>query len=273
MGDLDVDTQVEGSNGGYRARLSEEWEIWGPCGGYVAAIALRAAAAEATLDRPASFACQYLAPGAFDAVDLEVVRIGATKRSESIRVSMTQRGRPILESLVRFTETSNGLRHDATSPPDVPDPGTLKTWEEIGFRPPYPFWNNLEACAIDWHDDWLKRPPGDPVYRQWYRFRPTPIFDDPILDAARLLIVLDIGPWPAATAASTGRMEFIAPSLDLAVRFHRSAPDSDWLFGDAIAPIAEDGLVSGSARVWSRDGRLLASGEQHMLCRPNPAEG
>ena len=43
MGDFDIDTRVEGSGGRYRANISREWEIWGPNGGYVAAIALRAA--------------------------------------------------------------------------------------------------------------------------------------------------------------------------------------------------------------------------------------
>ena len=41
MGDLAIDTAVEGSDGRYRARLSRDWEIWGPNGGYLAAIALR----------------------------------------------------------------------------------------------------------------------------------------------------------------------------------------------------------------------------------------
>lgn len=270
MGDLGADTTVEGRAGRYRGRLSPEWEIWGPCGGYVAAMALRAAAAEARLARPATFACHYLGVGEFDEVDIDVATLASSKRAESVRVSMTQRGRPLLEALVRFVVPSNGLVHDATRPPDVPDPDTLKSWEDHGFKPKYPFWNNLEARPFEWFDDWERRPAGDPVYRQWYRFRPTATFDEPVVDAARLLIVLDIMPWPAATMASTGRMEFIAPSLDLAVRFHRAASDSEWLFAEGEAPVAEDGLITGSARVWSRDGRLLASGEQQMLCRPNP---
>ena len=39
-------------------------------GGYVAAIALRAAAAESRFDRPATFYCQYLGQGAFAPVDI-----------------------------------------------------------------------------------------------------------------------------------------------------------------------------------------------------------
>ncbi len=42
MGDLARDTAVQGGAGSYGAVLSRDWEIWGPMGGYVAAVALRA---------------------------------------------------------------------------------------------------------------------------------------------------------------------------------------------------------------------------------------
>ena len=45
MGDLDRDTAVVGDGGRYTATLSDDWEIWGPNGGYIAAILLRAAGA------------------------------------------------------------------------------------------------------------------------------------------------------------------------------------------------------------------------------------
>ena len=47
MGDVEIDTAPEPvGDGRYRAGCMGDWEIWGPCGGYVAAIALRAAGAE-----------------------------------------------------------------------------------------------------------------------------------------------------------------------------------------------------------------------------------
>ena len=46
MGDLAADTAVEPlGDGRYRASVSRDWEIWGPMGGYIASIALRAAGA------------------------------------------------------------------------------------------------------------------------------------------------------------------------------------------------------------------------------------
>ena len=71
MGDIEEQTAVEPvGEGRYTADVHRDWEIWGPCGGYVAAIALRAAGAESPLARPASFFCHYLSVAAFEPVDL-----------------------------------------------------------------------------------------------------------------------------------------------------------------------------------------------------------
>jgi len=53
--DLELATRVEGGRGSYRAVLSRQWGIWGPNGGYLAAIALRAAGREAAIPQPRSF--------------------------------------------------------------------------------------------------------------------------------------------------------------------------------------------------------------------------
>ena len=69
MGDLAVDTAVTRTGEGrYTASLSADWEIWGPMGGYIASVALRAAGAESPFARPASFFCQYLGVAGFDTV-------------------------------------------------------------------------------------------------------------------------------------------------------------------------------------------------------------
>src|SRR5205823_4892878 len=83
MGNLAADTAVSGADGRYQATLSPDWEIWGPNGGYVASIALRAAGAHSAFDRPATFSCHYLAVARFDAVDLDVRTLRRTKRAES----------------------------------------------------------------------------------------------------------------------------------------------------------------------------------------------
>src|ERR687888_1917347 len=60
--DLGADTAVSGSAGRYSATLHEGWDIWGPQGGYVAGVALRAAGELTSFRRPASFSCHFLRP-------------------------------------------------------------------------------------------------------------------------------------------------------------------------------------------------------------------
>ena len=273
MGDLAQDTALEGGHGRYRVRLSREWEIWGPNGGYLAAIALRAAGAETALRRPASFACHYLSVAAFDVAELHVVTLRATKRAAALRVSMTQKEHAILEALVWVIGEVDGLVHDVAPMPDVPLPSALRSFEQV--VPPqertatYAFWQNLEARPINWVH-WNERSPGAPAWQEWYRFRPRATFDDPFLDAARALILIDTLLWPAACRAYGRDLGYMAPNLDVSVQFHRAAPESEWLLCDAAAPVATDGLIGGSARVWSDTGHLLASGGGQLLCRPAP---
>lgn len=272
MGNLAVDTAVEGGNGRFRARLSPDWEIWGPNGGYVAAIALRAAGAATALRRPASLAGHFLNVARFAPVDLEVTTLRAARRAESLRVSMTQDGRPIFEALVWVVADGDGLTHDTSACPEVPAPQTLRpldellTAAELGDR--FPFWRNFEVRPIDWMP-WPTRTAGAPVWREWLRFRPDP-GDDPFVDAARSLVLIDTMIWPAACQPHLPEPRFIAPSLDVAVQFHQLDPTSAWLLADAAAPLAAHGLMSGQARVWSERGALLASGTGHLLCRPAP---
>ncbi len=73
VGNFGEDTTVSGSDGNYRATINRDWEIWGPMGGYVAAMALRAAATEVPAPfEPASFTCQFLSSAKFEPVDIAV---------------------------------------------------------------------------------------------------------------------------------------------------------------------------------------------------------
>ncbi len=268
MGDLSVDTRIEGQGGRYRAHLSEDWRVWSPNGGYLATIALRAAGAEARIPRPVAFAAHFVSLARFEPVEIEVVTVQRGRRSESLRVSMRQDGRAVLEAIVRTAAAGEGLVHDAATPPAVPPPEALPDMETVFAGepgPPFPFWNNIEC-----------RPPaglayknraygGPPEARTWYRFRPAATFDDPFVDAGRLLVLLDVLPWNAAWSRH-GPTQYNAPNLDLVAWFHRPASRSEWLLGAGEAPIAEEGLIGSTARIFDTGGRLLASGGAQLLC-------
>lgn len=276
MGDLDADTTIEGGDGTYRATLSADWEIWGPNGGYLAALSLRAAGAHSGLARPASILCHFLGVADFAEVSMQTRTLRRSRRAESTVVSMSQQGAPVLEALVwSVADGIDGPVHDAAEPPDVPGPeGVLSMEERVGpLERPFSFFHNLDERPLDWVDDWEHRPAGDPVTRGWNRFRPCAVFDDPWVDAGRLAILVDTLQWPAAVRAhAAGTLRHVAPSLDLACRFHRMARrvDGEWLLVEARSPVAEGGLVAGTATVWDQARRLLASGGQQMLARPAP---
>jgi acyl-CoA thioesterase II len=279
MGDLATDTALEGSDGRYQARLSRDWEIWGPNGGYLAVIALRAAGARTSLRRPASFTCHFLGVANFDVVDLDVRVVRESRRAASIAVSMTQAGKPILEALAWIVGDVVGLEHDAAPIPPVAPPYSLPNVEQLMADqepgPYHAFWSNFEERPLQWlpREQWQRREPGDPGFRSWFRYIPCDTFDDPFVDAGRSLLLVDTLGWPAAVRAYTSDLPFFAPSIDVAARFHASVPDSPWLLVECRSPIARDGLVASTASVWSADGQLLASGGQQMLCRPAALQG
>jgi acyl-CoA thioesterase-2 len=271
MGDLAKDTMVAATGPGrYTAVLSREWEIWGPMGGYVAAVALRAAGASSPLSRPASFFCHYLGVASFNEVEIDVTTQRSARTACSQHVSIRQGERAILEADVWSTGEVDGLQHHEARQPSVPDHGQLVSMEELlpDDAPMFAFWNNVETKPVDFEPDWPPDGPREPVWRSWARFRPTAAFDDPWVDAARYVILVDVQGWPAASRLHAWRQPpYIAPSLDLYVAFHEPDAGAEWLLTDGHAPTAGDGLVGWTGRLWSPAGRLVASGAGQALCR------
>jgi acyl-CoA thioesterase II len=275
MGRLDDDTAVAPvGDGRYEAVLTEDWNIWGPNGGYLAAVALRAAGAHSSLDRPrpASLQCHFLGVAAFAPVQLDVTVLRGARRAEALRVSMSQEGQPVLEALVwTVGEGLDGMDHVGASMPDVP------VWSECpplaDMLPPdykrHRFADNVEERWLEPFVPFDVRPASEPEFLVWVRLRPEPAFDDPFVDGGRLAVLVDTFQWPAAARGHDGAtLDYVAPSLDLTCQFHRPAPASEWLLVEARSPLAADGLVAGTSRVWDEAGRLVASGSQMMLCRP-----
>jgi len=262
---LDEATRLEGEGGRYSIRLSDAWEIWGPSGGYLAAIALRAAGRLAEIPRPASFYCHFLSPPAFDEVELTVELLKRGRRSESLAVRMTQGGKQVLYAMVRTAADAPGYQHqEAQAPPVAPPEESPPLRREKDGRPLFEFWNNVSCRRPDQGTGDGQAPP---IIREWVRFEPTPFFDDLFVDAARPLILLDTFGWPAVYQKYRGS-DYIAPNLDVGVSFHRFATGGEWLLVDHECPVGSDGLLGVNGRVWDAEGRLLASGSAQLCCIP-----
>lgn len=279
MGDLGIDTAVEQvSNGLWRATLSDEWNIWGPNGGYVAAICMRAAGAATGLPRPATIACHYLEVGQFDEVTLRVDLLRSTKRTAAAHVQMLQGERRLADATVwAVSDDLQGYEWDDTAAPSVPKPEEITAPEARGGQSPYSFARNFEQRRVQTLavEDWETFPGGEHLAQAWMKFVPNATFDDPWIDACRSLILLDTWAWAAAAsgvgAAERGR--YFAPNLDVTARFHADASHSEWLLVDARAPVASAGLIGTEVAVWTIDGRLAGSAGAQLMCRPAPGAG
>jgi acyl-CoA thioesterase-2 len=105
--------------GRYIGHVSPAWEIWGPNGGYLASLALRAAGLGSPFTRPASFFCHYVRPARFDEVEITVLAVRQGRTSCSQQVEMRQDGSPVLTGLVWSVASSDGLEHHMAAPPCI----------------------------------------------------------------------------------------------------------------------------------------------------------
>ena len=62
----------------------------------------------------------------------------------------------------------------------------------------------------------------------------------------------------------------IMKSTGLRLRLANVWAEQTWTLADGFVPLAMDGMVGCVSRLWSEDGKLLATGTSKHMCRPNP---
>lgn len=268
MGALQIDTAISRDGERLTAVLDKAWNIWGPNGGYVASIALRAAGMAAPEGhRPATISVQYLSVAQFAPVECSVTPVKTGRNAWLLNVTLVQDGKTFLQAQVWTTSKQDGPQVTEATMPDVPHPDSLKTLSEhLGpeAEPITGFWKNIDFKPLVFTPWDQPQPVGPAVLREWYSFvgyEPG----DAFLDACRSLILIDTLLWPTHHRGLAERPNYVAPSLDVTVWFHQSAIDADWLLTDAQADIATAGLIHGRGRIWTADGRLVASGGSNLL--------
>jgi acyl-CoA thioesterase II len=266
---LAEDTNVREEGGKLTASLSRNWEIWGPNGGYVSAIALRAAGSIAPPGhRPATFSGQYLSVGQFAPAEIEVEAVRKGRNAWCINVALVQNGKRFLQAQVWTTNKSEGPHKLERKMPGVKLPAELKTWAELEplkkDEKPFRFWDNIEAKPAR-HFGRGNADPAGSILQAWHRYAGFAATDDPFLDFSRALILIDTLQWPAFNRGLAEYPGYIAPSLDVTVWFHSAPGPAEWLLADAHADTATGGLIHGGVDIWTEDGRLIASGGSNML--------
>lgn len=260
-------TAIHGDGAAHTATLDRSFEIWGPNGGYLSAIALRAAGQAVPDDhRPISMSVQYIGRAAFGSVTVAVEPIKTGSVALTF-VSLSQEDKLFLAAQIWSTSRSEGPAMLAAAMPDVPPPDALEPLGDHLARAGIaenPFWHHFDVRPVAFRTG---RNPDGPRLRQWFRYRDFPADADPFLDAGRGVLLIDTLIWPAHNRGLDANAEYLAPTTDLSVWFHGPA-HSDWLLLDVAAEVAGGGLIQGGARIWTPDGRLVASGGSGLVVLP-----
>jgi acyl-CoA thioesterase-2 len=245
-------------------------------GGQVASQALVAAARTVEPDRAVhSLHAYFLRPGDISVpivYDAECTRDG--RAFSTRRVVARQHGRPIFYMSASFQVPEDGLEHQDemphTPPPDeCPELGDVLA--QLSGRP-----------RSDWDREWAaldvryagtprrsRDEPREPVTRVWLRAADS-LADDPVLHAAVLTYASDLTLLSAAVVPHDtyiGDPRLQPASLDHAMWFHRPFRVDEWLLYDQVSPSASGGRGFATGRLFSADGRLVASAVQEGLLR------
>lgn len=269
MGNFEEATAIDGSGGEYKAEIDGDWCVWSPAGGYLMAMALRAAGRHSSFGAPLSLSCHFLSAPKLGPIRLEVRSLRKARVAESVRVTLQQGDRPALEALIWCGEPVDGYTHLDAPMPDVPSHEGIEPRIYPKGKPGFQsFWQNIEhrPCGLM---HWEHEKGTAPRQRDWIRVRDFDPRPDAYLDAGRYAVVLDAFTWPAAAHAHAGDPRFVAPTISFSIDFHRRTT-SPWLLSDAFSPSADAGLIAIHNRLFSPDGTLIASGNGTLTCRPRP---
>ncbi|MFB9359808.1 thioesterase family protein [Actinoplanes nipponensis] len=271
------------ADGKYRAEVTEDWKMWVPVGGYLSAIALRAAQASSSMFRPVSITTHYLSEATFGPAELEVTPLLKTERADSHLVKMTQNGKDILVAMVSGAATGHWSpnvtwREAPQSPRPEELEDTILDGDVVELMGEEPFWKNIEFRMIRGlngpHDypnvDHLTpeqqkyTPRRDAHIRGWQRMRGGEGLTDPWVDAGRYLIITAAMQFPVVADPFTPPLTFIAPTLNLTVDFHTFHPEAGWLLADANGTYVGDGVLGADTRLWTEAGELLVTANSQM---------
>jgi acyl-CoA thioesterase len=250
-------TAVEAlGDGAWRATCEPSWNTQlGPNGGYLAAIVLRAMAAE--LDDAAraarSLTCHYLRPpGAGELrVEVKVERSGRSLSTVSARLS--QGGALCVIAVGAFAVDFRGALDYAAAPPQMPAPDDVERLAPVAIVP------------ITEHFE-MRPTIGAPLYAGadestsggWLRFA-----DPQPLDAPALAMLADAW-WPSPMPRLT--RPAAAPTIDLTVHFRAPASAAAVLEEPVLAVFrsstAAGGFFEEDGELWSAHGVLLAHSRQ-----------
>ena len=205
---------------------------------------------------------------------VESIRDG---RSFSVRRSTAQQhGETIFFMSASFQIPEEGLDHHSPPPEGIPDPADVPTMTDWLAR--YPdragvFASSPQAVDVRYLGvpGWV--PPGDrgPAAEQrvWMRINGT-LPDDPLIHACALTYASDLSLLDSVLSMHGevwGPGGVIGASLDHALWLHRPFRADEWFLYDSTSPSAGGSRGFAQGRMFTQDGRHIASAAQEGLLR------
>ena len=246
-------------------------------GGQVLAQALLAAAATVpAAPLPHSVHGYFLRPGDVrEPITFAVERLRDGRSFSARRTHAVQSGSPILSMITSVQEDQPGPEHAEQPPESVPDPESVPSALEVLAPVDHPvaaFWTQTAAFDLRHVSGSIYLQPGqERTDRQqvWMRAR-GPVGDDQALHRALLAYACDqvmLEPVLRRHGASWATPGLSIASLDHAMWWHRPVRVDEWLLFVQSAPSSQGGRGLGAARVFDRDGRLVATIAQEGMVR------
>ena len=247
-------------------------------GGQVIAQALQSAQ-RSTEGKPAhSLHAYFMRPGSEDhPIIFRVVRDFDGRSFATRRVIAMQQGQPILSMTASFQLPEEGLSHQDTMP-EVAAPDELRSESELRHEmadridPKFRDWmlrpRPIEIRPVTARN-WFRPEVREPVQMSWFRTA-APVDDDPALHRAILsyasdMALLGTAMLPHGVHWITHKLQ--SASLDHSVWLHEDFRADDWLLYVTDSPWAGHARGYNRGKVFTRDGRLVASVAQEGLMR------
>lgn len=249
-------------------------------GGQVIGQALASAERTVADDRPVhSLHAYFLRGGNEDhEIDFKVERDLDGGSFSNRRVVASQLGKPILNMVASFHKREDGVYHadpmpQVTGPEDLANEADLRRLH-ADKMPEKQRQQMLQPRPIELRPlelrHWMGGGPQPPLAHTWFR-SVAALPDDPRIHRAVLAYASDMTLLGTSTLPhdiSWAKGNMMGASLDHAIWFHDDFRADEWLLYACDSPWAGRARGFNRGRIYTRDGRLVASVAQEGLIRP-----
>ena len=254
-------------------------------GGQVAAQAV--VAASRTTDStyvPHSLHSYFLLPGDTSIpIVYDVERLRDGRSFSTRRVIARQHGRPIYYQTINLQRAEDGFDHQDAMP-EVPGPDQGLDLAQMSRQRRGQDLADGRDDMGDWSREWaaldiraigtsargLAPDPMHPARQQLWMRIASALGDDPLLQLAAFTYASDmtlIGSTLVPHGVDLWTPGMQVASLDHSIWFHRPFRADEWWLYDQVSPSASGARGFATARVFTQDGRLVASVAQEGLIR------